>query len=116
MNHWPAEQAPLNEWSRIPTCLDYQAFVRAVPTDLSDAAYHRLTEALRDMGRVKQELLGVIYIEAAWGVVVIPPAGFPEIRINFYHATDQAQVERILRGVARLLRTAIHENSSSHAN
>ena len=95
-----------NDWKKITACLDYQAFVLAVPSDLPVAAHQQLSEALKQLGRVRQELLGVAYVEATWGFLVVPPVGFPEIKINFFHTTGGSQVKQVLRRVAVLLQTA----------
>ena len=92
-----------NNWKKVSACLDYQAFVLAVPPNLPAAAHKQLCEELKQLGRVRQELLGVIYVEAEWGFLVVPPAGFPEIKINFFHTTGELQAEQILRRVAGLL-------------
>ncbi len=95
-----------NDWKKISACLDYQAFVHTVPPDLPAAAHQQLCGELKRLGRVRQELLGVVYVEAEWGFLVVPPAGFPEIKINFFHTTGEQQVKQILRRVAGLLQTA----------
>lgn len=61
------------------------------------------------MGRIRQEALGVTYVENAWGFLVIPPPGFPELKINFYHGLAEQTAQAILERIAGLLSAARSE-------
>lgn len=89
-----------------PACLDYQAFVFALPPALTASAFARLRDGLRGMGRIRREALGVIYVDGDWGFLVIPPYGFPELKINFFHGIPADGARRILVRVAALLAEA----------
>lgn len=69
-------------------------------------AYARLCVGLRAMGRIRQEALGVTYVDNAWGFLVIPPAGFPELKINFYHGVSDRTAQAIMERIDELLSAA----------
>jgi hypothetical protein len=48
-------------------------------------------------------MLGVAYVDADWGFLIIPPAGFPELKINFYHQTSDTKMEQVLLQVSELM-------------
>ncbi len=48
-------------------------------------------------------MLGVSYVDAEWGFLIIPPAGFPELKINFYHQTSDGKIEQVLLQVSALM-------------
>jgi hypothetical protein len=91
----------------IPACLDYQAYAFSVPSDLEPAAYQEINQALRQLGRLRHEMVGVGYVDADWGFLIIPPAGFPELKINFYRQTDEQKVELILLSIYKLMEKSI---------
>jgi hypothetical protein len=91
----------------IPACLDYRAFAFPVPTDLEAATYRELSQDLRQLGKLRHEMLGVGYVDADWGFLIIPPAGFPELKINFYHQTSEQKIEQTLLLISKLVEKTI---------
>ncbi len=92
-----------NNCKAIPACLDYRAYAFSVPPDLDPPLYRQLDRNLRQLGILRHEMLGVAYIDADWGFLIIPPPGFPELKINFYHQTSDRKVEQILLQVSTLM-------------
>jgi len=84
-------------------CLDYQAFRFALPPSLAESDFARLKEALKRLGRIRYEALGVTYVDGKWGVLIVPPFGFPELKINFFHDVPVETAQRLLDCIADLL-------------
>lgn len=80
----------------LPSCLDYQSFVFQL-TPQSDVS------RLCGLGRVERADLGVIYVRAEWGFLVLPPAGFPELRVSFYRQVGEDRVLAWLDHIGTLL-------------
>ena len=86
----------------LPACLDYRAFVMTIP-EIPESEQRDLNERLVALGRVRHEALGVAYVDAEWGFLVVPPAGYPELRVTFFRGTAQQVVEEVLCRIARIL-------------
>jgi len=86
----------------VAACLDYRAFVLPFPP-LFGAAYEGLRNELQALGRSEPPRLGVYYVYAEWGFLVVPPPGFPDLKIHFFHKTTPDQVAGILHRVASLI-------------
>jgi hypothetical protein len=91
---------------KAPACIDYQAYVFVVPQNLEAHVYRQLQKKLIDMGRLRHEMLGVNYVDMEWGLLVIPPMGYEEMKVNFFHHITIKQVEQILNELSRLLNGA----------
>jgi hypothetical protein len=78
---------------------------------LDPLLYQGLAQSLRQLGKLRHEMLGVAYLDADWGFLVIPPAGFPEIKINFYHQTSEQKTEQVLLRVSELMEKIINNRS-----
>ncbi len=89
---------------KAPACIDYQAYVFAVPQDLEASIYQKLQTELIGMGRLRHEMLGVSYVDAEWGLLVIPPMGYDQMKVNFFHHITIKKVEQILNEIAELLK------------
>ncbi len=88
-----------------PSCIDYRAFVFSVPQDLGSHAYQQLQTRLLEMGRLRHEMLDVKYVDAEWGLLVIPPQGFEDMKVNFFHHITIKKIEQIIDEIAVLLKT-----------
>jgi len=88
---------------RVSACLDYKAFVFQLDTNAPTTDFQGLCEALRGLGRARPEALGVTYVDADWGFLVIPPRGFPELKLSFFQPTTTERVHEILTQVSHLL-------------
>ena len=80
----------------VPSCLDYQSFVFRL-NQQSDVS------RLCILGRVERADLGVIYVRAEWGFLVLPPPGFPELRVSFYRQVEEGRVQAWLDYVGTTL-------------
>lgn len=105
-NNYNEEQTPRQlpkGCKPVAACLDYRAFVLAFPKALSDAAYQRLLVELQSLGRSEPPRLGVFYIYSSWGFLVVPPPGFPELKVSFYNQTEPDRIAAILDQIASQL-------------
>ena len=87
-------------------CLDYRAFLFSLEPPWPEPAYARLCDTLRGLGRIRREALGVTYVDGEWGFLVIPPPGFPELKINFHHGAPDPAAQTLLDRIDELLRDA----------
>ncbi len=55
------------------------------------------------MGKLRHEMLGVNYVDTQWGLLVVPPAGYNEMKVNFFHHITIKKIEQILGDIASLL-------------
>lgn len=47
--------------------------------------------------------MGVAYVRGTWGFLVIPQLGYPELRVNFYHATSTTEINDVLASICAAL-------------
>lgn len=87
----------------IEVCVDYWALVHDFPADPHAATTEDRRNALLALGDPQPERLGVVYVYAHWGFLVIPPAGFPELRVNFFRSAPDAERRLILERIGHLL-------------
>jgi hypothetical protein len=87
----------------VAACLDYRAYIFALPRSPGGAAYEHLRDALCALGRCEPPRLGVHYVYADWGFLVVPPPGFPELKINFFRHTGTDRIATLLHRVASLI-------------
>jgi len=80
----------------VDSCVDYRSFVAQLNSAMTHVAHNFLTEKLQPFGVAERERMGVTYIRGAWGFLVIPGLGFPELRVSFYHDTPDREVEAVL--------------------
>lgn len=88
---------------RTAACLDYDAYAFDLSSDstaFDPAVARTILEAL---GRIEREDLGVVYIRSDWGHIVLPPPGFPELKVVFHHGTYQGARQRILDLTAKAI-------------
>jgi hypothetical protein len=90
---------------KAPACIDYQSYVFTLPQDLAVLASKKLTERLVGLGKLRHEMLGTTYVDTKWGLLVVPPAGFPEMKVNFFHHITKKQIVRVLSDITELLRS-----------
>lgn len=88
---------------KAPACIDYQAYVFTVPLNLEEHIYQQLKLKLIDMGKLRYEMLGVNYVDTEWGLLIVPPMGFDEMKVNFFHHITIKKVEQILYELSGLL-------------
>ncbi|MCP4127433.1 MAG: hypothetical protein GY753_10260 [Gammaproteobacteria bacterium] len=89
-----------------PACIDYKSYVFMVPQDLMRASYQLLHKRLLGLGRLRHEMLGVCYMDAEWGLLVVPPHGYQEMKVNFFHHITRERIGHILTEIADLLKQA----------
>jgi len=85
---------------KVPACLDYDAYVFEVSGGTRSLDLQRLQHAVERLGRVDRASLGVVYIRSDWGYLVLPPPGFPELKVVFGHQVSKRTQQRILDLVA----------------
>lgn len=95
-------------WQRHRACVDYRAWVLKLPR-LDPARWERWVEALAALGRAEPDATGVITVRGAWGFMLIPPRGFPELRLNIYKNTDHATERRIKEAALSALNRSLYE-------
>lgn len=95
----------------VKSCVDYRTFVAPLDTAISPAVHNTLTEKLLKLGVAEPERMGVIYVRGAWGFLVIPSPGFPELRISFYHDTPDDELNAVLVLIRAAL-VACHSSTS----
>ncbi len=86
-----------------PACIDYRSYVFTLPQKQETGSHEKLTSKLIGMGRLRHEMLGVFYVDTEWGLLVVPPAGFPDMKVNFFHHMTESEIERILVDIAKML-------------
>ena len=100
----------------IKTCLDYRAFMLALEQSACAPFYEKVVNELREMGEVRPVMGSICQIHDSWGYLIIPPEGFPEIRINFYKKTPAADIEQVLASVMQIIMHARSPEESTIAN
>lgn len=90
----------------VNSCVDYRTFVAPLDTAMIPAVYNLLTEELLVLGVAEPERMGVTYVRGPWGFLVIPRAGFPELRISFYHDANEDELDAILASVRVALKNS----------
>ncbi len=101
------KSAARHAWREAGGCLDYRNFILDLPRHLPTQVYDRLDRRLRTLGRLEQELLGVPYIRTDWGVLIVPPPGFPEIKMKVRHHIGEDQIRRLLAQVHAIVEGAL---------
>ena len=86
----------VGRWSPVPYCVDYYSFVRPLPA-VDEPRWQRLVDDLKRLGRCEANGCGVITARGRWGFFLIPPRGFPEIKVCFYRGSSPRQRVRRLR-------------------
>lgn len=56
------------------------------------------------LGKPHPEQLGVTYVYAEWGFMVIPGMGFPDLRISFFHEASPTIVHDTLATIVTIIR------------
>ncbi len=87
---------------KAPACIDYQSYVFTLP---QGQASQKLAARLVGLGKLRHEMLGVAYVDTEWGLLVVPPPGYPEIKVNFFHHITKKQIVRVLADIAELLQS-----------
>jgi len=88
---------------KISACLDYAAYAFDLPSDRAIFDLAAARRALMALGRIEREDLGVVYIRSDWGHMILPPSGFPELKVVFHHDTDRETRRRILNLAAKAI-------------
>ncbi len=103
----PASRSVLGEWRKVGGCLDYQTWVIDLPAAIPAGRHAEMAHRLRAFGRLDQELLGVAYVRGDWGVLIVPPVGFPEIKIRIHHHVGEKRSKAILASIRRIVDRAL---------
>ena len=103
----PAPRSVLGEWREAGSCLDYQTWVIDLPDQIPAGRHAEMACRLRALGRLDQELLGVAYVRGDWGVLIVPPVGFPEIKIRIHHHVGEKRSKAILTSIRRIVDRAL---------
>jgi hypothetical protein len=91
------------EYRYVESCIDYRTYLSPLDIKMTAAVHSVLTEKLLRLGMAEQERMGVIYVRGPWGFLVIPRAGFPELRVSFYHDTLQQNSDAVLASITAAL-------------
>jgi hypothetical protein len=83
-------------WSPVPQCIDYISFVRPLPS-LDLERWQGLVMRLARLGRCEHDACGVITARGRWGFFLIPPRGFPEIKVCFHRRSSPRERLRRLQ-------------------
>ncbi len=95
-----------NNCREAPACIDYKSYIFLVPQELEASTYNQLRQRLIGLGKLRHEMLGVFYVDAEWGLLVVPPPGFPEMKVSFFHHITGQRTGQILAEIAELLSSA----------
>ncbi|WP_455386108.1 hypothetical protein [Acidihalobacter prosperus] len=99
------------QWRRHRACVDYRAWLLPLPA-ISAERWPALVSALSELGLAEPDATGVTTVRGAWGFLIIPPIGFPELRLNCYKNLSADQETDLLTGItARLKRAQLGRNS-----
>lgn len=55
---------------------------------MSAKHWEAFTKVLRSLGSARRDATGVTTVRADWGFLIVPPRGFPELRLNCYKLTE----------------------------
>ena len=91
------------QYREVENCADYRSFVFPLNKAMTAAAHSVVCARLSELGTADKERLGVTYVRGAWGFLVLPPKGFPELRVSFYKETDTAVEQTILDAISKAL-------------
>jgi hypothetical protein len=86
----------IDRWSRVTACVDYHSFVRPLP-DVGPERWQEVVAELSRLGRCELDGCGVVTARGPWGFFLIPPRGFPEIKVCFYHRSSARRRVRQLQ-------------------
>ena len=96
------------QWRRHRACVDYRAWILPLPA-IAAERWPALVSGLSSLGRAEPDATGVTTVRGPWGFLLIPPRGFPELRLNCYKSLSADQENDLLTGIAALLRRAQRE-------
>lgn len=99
-----APQATLR-WQRHRACIDYRAWMLPLQ-DLEARAWPTLIEALAGLGQARPDPTGVVTVRGPWGFLLVPPRGFPELRLNCYKNISADRERDLLTDIAALVHQA----------
>lgn len=100
----PSEPCHIAGWRRVPSCVDYQTFVTPWPS--MDRERHQLLElSLGRLGVREDNACGVTFVHAPWGFLIVPPPGFPELKVNLYPTVPTPSVYEILTDIQQQIAT-----------
>ena len=98
-------------WRRHRACVDYRAWLLPLPAVSADR-WPELVSELSTLGLAEPDATGVTTVRGSWGFLIIPPRGFPELRLNCYKNLSADQENDLLTGItARLRRAQLGRNS-----
>jgi hypothetical protein len=88
---------------KAPACIDYQSYIFTLPQGQNAKSHKELTGRLVGMGKLRHEMLGVSYVDTEWGLLIVPPLDFPELRVNFFHHIKKQKIAQTLADIAEQL-------------
>ncbi len=97
----------MTAYRRVGACLDYRAYVYPLARNATAESHRILCLQLAELGTAEPERLGVTYVRNRWGFLVLPPPGFPELKVSFFKGTDPATEATILQAIAQAIGTYI---------
>jgi len=102
----PKGPRDIGHWRRVPSCVDYQAYV--CPWPPMDRERHQVFSAtLGGLGVQEDNACGVATVRAAWGFLIVPPPGFPELKVNFFPNVPTQALREILVNIERRIATSM---------
>jgi len=102
----PSGPCGIGRWRRVPACVDYQAYVYPWPP-MDEERRRLLAQALGGLGMREDNACGVTTVRAAWGFLMVPPPGFPELKVNFFPGVPIQILCEILVNVERRIATCM---------
>ena len=100
--HCADDPAP---WRRHRACVDYRTWLLPLPS-IPAERWQAFVSELASLGRPEPDATGVTTVRGPWGFLLIPPRGFPELRLNCYKNLSADQENDLLTGITAHLRRA----------
>ena len=103
----PDDVLPLGKWRKVPICVGYKVYVHPWP-HMQAEQRQSIVESLGELGvREDSEICNVTTVRAYWGFLVVPPVGFPELRISFRPEVTSQAISKILTFIEQQITASI---------
>ncbi|APZ41716.1 hypothetical protein [Acidihalobacter ferrooxydans] len=93
-------------WRRHRACVDYRVWLLTLPPLSAQRWAQFVNEAVAPDGAAP-DATGVMTIRGDWGFAVIPPRGFPELKLNCYKNIEGSREEHIKNHLLEALHRAL---------
>lgn len=99
------EHPPNTTWQRHRACTDYRAWILPLPALTAESWASFITE-LSGFGHSERNATDVTTVRGEWGFLLIPPRGFPELRLSCYYGIAADTEKKLLNGILAALQRA----------